>query len=557
MRAGRVPSPPPAPPATELPGPLALGVVGLWAAVLLLAPPESNFFWAVNGFRSVPLAARAALLVAAALGALAVLRPLPLPAWLAIAAVAAGVVAFPLRESIHLLGDTWVRMRLIEFDASGAIPPQSFGEIADKLHASPLDALGTMGVLWLGRAGVPPEAAVSAASFALALAFALGVWRVAARLDPQAGAPLAAAAAVSGAVQAFAGYAESAGILLAAAAWWWAMLLAPLARRRDTARLAVAWAVMFLAHRLALAMLLAQAWRAAGTPLLGDRPGPRRLLLALTIAGAGLAVLLATAGPGRFLRMDLTQLTGALGGGGGRLRLVPLHDVANLLALVAPLFLLAPALAGARGLRGLAARPEARLALAAALPLTLQLAVFPVAPNGLGAHRDWDLNVLTGLTLTVASLLALTGLPLGRLRGALAALVPVLVLGAGGWIAVNADPRASERRAAALAYGSPALPDEQRGAVLSFLGYRASDLGDDRRAAECFEQAFSVHHNLGHAMRAAESWLRAGDPAAARRALAAGRARGPLPPAIEGAARMLDRMIAAAESTAAAPPLGR
>jgi len=33
VRAGPVPSPPPAAPATVLPGPLALGVVGLWAAV--------------------------------------------------------------------------------------------------------------------------------------------------------------------------------------------------------------------------------------------------------------------------------------------------------------------------------------------------------------------------------------------------------------------------------------------------------------------------------------------------------------------------------------------
>src|SRR5262249_55259626 len=49
-----------------------LAVAGAFPLVMLLAPADSNFVWAVNGWRSIGWAVRAALLVTAGAGALLV-----------------------------------------------------------------------------------------------------------------------------------------------------------------------------------------------------------------------------------------------------------------------------------------------------------------------------------------------------------------------------------------------------------------------------------------------------------------------------------------------------
>jgi hypothetical protein len=83
---------------------VALAVMGL---LLLAAPPASNYFWGVNGLRSLPGPEALALLLAAVATALAAFASRGSRVWAALIAVTvAVVVAFPLRESIHFLGDT-------------------------------------------------------------------------------------------------------------------------------------------------------------------------------------------------------------------------------------------------------------------------------------------------------------------------------------------------------------------------------------------------------------------------------------------------------------------
>src|SRR5439155_11291520 len=144
------------------------------------------------------------------------------------------------------------------------------------------------------------------------------------------------------------GYAESAGVLLATAVWWWAMMLAPLDRTWAAVRIALAWLVVFLAHRLGLVLLAPQLSRSLAPALEGDRTEARRLLLILTVveAVAAAGFLAAVMPPGGALRDSRELLQGPAGPHGPRL--TPALDVLSLLAVVAAPALLAPALAGAK-----------------------------------------------------------------------------------------------------------------------------------------------------------------------------------------------------------------
>src|SRR5262249_13592700 len=148
----------------------------------------------------------------------------------------------------------------------------------------PLDILvDFLAPIGLTRLGTPLGQGVSLVSFTLALVFFAGVWRAVGRLEapPELRLALCAAVVASGTLEAFAAYAESAGLLLATAAWWWAEALAPLDGPRQAVRAACAWMMLFLAHRMGLLMLAPLAWRALGPALPGDRPEARRWLLAL------------------------------------------------------------------------------------------------------------------------------------------------------------------------------------------------------------------------------------------------------------------------------------
>ncbi|TMQ73955.1 MAG: hypothetical protein E6K81_02025 [Candidatus Eisenbacteria bacterium] len=531
-----------------------------WAALLLIVPPASNWFWAVNGFRSLPEGARGALALAAlaALG-LVLLRVRSRPLAMALALAAALAVAFPLRERIHLLGDTQLRLRAMAIFTAHLITP-TLGEWSTRLHANPLDiAVDFLGAIALRGLGASLTQAVSLVSLALAGLYLAGAWRAVGRLAPAPDARLAlcAAVVVSGTLEAFAGYAESAGLLLAAAAWWWAEMLRPLDGTRQAVRVAAAWLALFLAHRLALVMLLPLAWRILGTPLPGDRPEARaRLLEAAALAAALAAATLALGVGGRQLGVDAREILNAILGAA---RAVPPSDWLNELALVAPLACLTPWLVGRAALTGALSRPEARLLLVGAAPLVPLLWLLPSAPSGLGMHRDWDLGVLAGLSLSLTAAALLARLPSSRLRGALLCLLPLLALQSGGWLAVNASEAASLRRARALVEQPPGLAQPHLSHLHLYLGQRAMDLGLAAAAAPEFEASFRLDPNPRRALFAAEAWARAGSPAAARAALARARATGPLVQELEASARRLDALVArmsadSARAAGAAPP---
>jgi hypothetical protein len=532
-----------------------LWALAAWAALLALAPPEHNGFWGVNGCRSLPAEARFGLLLAAAAAPL-LLRVRSRGAAAALAVAVALALAFPLRERIHLLGDTQVRLRAMAiFDAR--MISVTLSEWATRLHANPLDiAVDFLVPIGLRRAGLSIFESVSVVSAALATLFLAGVWRATGRLGLPEDARVAAcgAIALAGTLQAFAGYAESAGLLLAGAAWWWAEMLAPLDRPRQALRVAGAWLVVVLSHRIGLVMLLPLAWRALGPPLDGDRPGARRRLLlaggaALLAAAAGTAA----GGGGRQLGMDARDMMAALA---DMVRAVPPSDLANALALVAPLAFLSPWLAGGATVAAFARAPLAGPLLAGSLALLPLVWLVPANANGLGAHRDWDLASLAGLTLSLAAVALLARLPVARLRGALLCALPLLALQTGGWLLVNAGERTALARARALAERPPGLADPHRSHLHVYLGQRAMDLGAPAVAAPEFDRAFELNRNPRRAFLAAEAWALAGDLTRARSALARGRAAGPLSPTLAESARRLDALVARLEadsSRAAAP----
>jgi len=525
-----------------LPG-IGIWFVAAWAALLVLAPAAHNGFWGVNGLRSLPGETRLGLILAAA-AAPFLLRLRSRSAAAGIAVALAIVIAFPLRERIHFLGDTQVRLRAMAiFNAS--MISVTLAEWATRLHASPLDiVIDFLVPIGLRRLGASLTQGVSLVSATLALAFFAGVWRVTGRLGLPNGARLASCAAIAfaGTLQAFAGYAESAGLLLASAVWWWAEMMAPLERPGQALRTAGAWLVMALSHRLGLVMLLPLAWRALGPPLPGDRPEARRRLLLVGAAAGLVAIGGSMAGGGaRQLGMDARDMMGALT---GMARAVPPADYLNTVALVAPLACLAPWLAGRAALAGFARTPLAGPLLLGSLMLLPLMWMVPANENGLGAHRDWDLAALGGLTLTLTALALLARLPTDRLRGALACALPLLVLQAGGWVLVNTSEQATLRRARAMVEQPSGLPESHRSHLHGYLGQLAMDMGHPALAAPELERAFDLNRNPRRALLAAEAWARAGDLPRARSALARGRAAGPLSPSVSEAARRLDALFA-------------
>ena len=530
-----------------------LWLAAAWGALLLLAPPASNWFWGVNGFRSLPGAGRVLLgMVALGCAAIPLVRPRASATTRllagAIAVAAAVAIAFPLRESLHFLGDTQVRIRAMAIFTARMISV-TMTEWSTRLHANPLDiVVDFLGPIAIHRLGETLVQGVSMVSFALALVFFAGVWRAAGRMGapPEMRLALCAALALAGTLEAFAGYAESAGLLLATAAWWWAEMLAPLDGTRQAVRTAGAWLVMVLGHRLGLVMLLPVAWRVFGPSFPGDRPEARVRLGVLTVVAAVIAGALMMAGAGgRQLGMDAGEILASIG---GVWRAIPPSDLLNNLAL------LAPWLAGRRAVADGAGSPAGRLLLVGALPLLPLMWIVPSNPSGLGSHRDWDLASLGGFTLTLAAGALLARLAPGRLRGALVVALPLLALQSGGWVAVNANAQATLLRARALVEQPPGLAEPHLSHLHVYLGQRAMDLGEPRYAAPEFERAFDLNRNPRRAFLAAEAWAMSGNLAGARSALARGRAAGPLSPTLQESARQLDAMVAriAADSAAAA-----
>jgi len=524
--------------------------VALFGALLLLAPAASNFFWAVNGLRSLPAQTITAIALLAALASLAALVPLRGRAlWWALALVLALAVAFPLRERIHLLGDTQYRLRALRAVSLGLTD-------AIRLLANPLDlALDVWGALAVHALRIPLGVSVSLLGLGLGLAYLAGAWRVTGRLHPppELRVALALAVALTGTLEGFAGYAEVAGLVAAAAIWWWAELLAPLCDRRQVWRTTIAFLVLLLGHRIAVVAILPQLWRSLGPPAEGDRAEARRLLTWLTLGAIALAAGAALwAGLLVQITRDAADLLGSLFG-----RPLRPTDSANGLILVAPLALLAPFLAGRRALGEWIRSPIFGWIAAAGLPLLIALAwVFPIGETGLGAHRDWDANILLGVTLSVAAASLLVRLPAAKLRLSLAVALPLLVVHAFGWLAVNADVTAATRRAVALGRDAPLLPPAQLAHVHDYFGQRAMDEREPALAARHYDQAYEIGGNPRRLLLEGEAWLVSGNPKAAAAAVVRARRRGPLNTELETSARELERMIgpAAGDSTAPPPP---
>jgi hypothetical protein len=538
----------------ELPA-AALGFLAAWAALLLLAPPADNGFWGVNGFRSLEGGTRLALLLVAALTA-GLVRVRSRGAAAAVALTLAVVVAFPLREPIHFLGDTQVRLRAMAIFTADMISV-TMTEWSTRLHANPFDILIDFLVpIGLRRLGLPLVGAVSAVTAVLALVYLAGLWRIIGRLNVarEARVPLWGAMVLSGALLAFAGYAESAGLLLAAAAWWWSEMMSPLDRPHQAWRTAGAWLALALCHRLALAMLLPMAWRALGPPFPGDQRPVRRLFL-----GASAAALLVVGGAmqlsagGRQLGMDLSDLMRSLT---GMLRAVPPRDYLNTLALVAPLAWMAPWFAGRSAVAAFIRQPAGGLLVVSSLVVLPVMWILPANGYGLGAHRDWDLATLGGLTLTIAAAALLATLPAPRVRGALLAALPVLALGSGGWLLVNASEQAVLLRARALVEKPPGLIEPHAAQLHDWLGQRAMSLGEPAYAAPEFERSFELNRNPRRALLASEAWARAGDLPHARAMLARAYDAGPLSPSLTESARRLAELITrmAADSSGVRAP---
>ncbi len=546
-RARRAPATPGAPP------PALAAALAVMLLLLVAAPPASNYFWGVNGLRSLPWPGALVLAVAAAATALAAFASRGGRGWAMLAALAVAViVAFPLRESIHFLGDTQLRLRAMSAFEAGMVETP-FGEWANRLHANPLDiVVNLMAPAALQRAGCTLRDAVSAVCAALALLYFAGLWRITARLGVTPGSrlPIALALGLTGVLEAFAGYAESAGLLAAATAWWWAEALAPLSGTRQALRLAAAWLVVVLSHRMGAVLVLPMLWRALGPAWEGDRPGARRLLLGITLALAALgAAMLGLTPAGQRSLTDLREMAYTLRSQG--FRYVAPTDWINTLVLLAPWAVILPFFAGAPARSAIFRRPVFGLGMSAAIPLLLALVwVFPVGGSGLGAQRDWDSNVILAITLTVTAGALAATLPAAALTARIAWTLPVLALVSLGFVAVQASEPAAARRAIAVASQPPHMPGSQVSHAFLFLGQRAMDHGQTRAGAEYFDRAFELNRNPRRALLAAEAWAASGDPAAARRALQQARAGGALEPGLERAARRIEELLAE-------PPAGR
>jgi hypothetical protein len=504
-------------------------------ALLAFAPPESKHLWAMNGFRSVPTLVRL-LAVATALAFAATARSSRL--LLALCIVLAAALVFPGRESIHWLGDTSLRLHAIH---NAAQPGASVDDWRRILHAEPVDLLLNfeIPVFLTSRFHVAETTAVSIVSLLLAECFIFGVWRLArvlcadARLRPA----VAALLLLTGSLEVFAGYAESAGVFLVAVTWWLVWMLEPVDRVKRVVLVVAGWFALIFVHRMALLLLPALLVKAF-TP--GSAPVRKWFVLATVLAGA-VAITLALSGPTSRLGADygeLSQVTFA----NWRSHVIPFSDLLNLMVIVAPLDFFAVFLVSREGFSRLTRSGDGYWLAAAIAPLIVLAIVQPVTPSGLGAQRDWDLAVVPGFLITVLIVYLMQGLPAPRRRALSYVLIPTLAFQVACWVGVSANTEASVNRAVTLAF-SKDLPPAQASHLFMFLGERAIEVGNPRLSAHFYEKAFELHGNPRRALASASSWLAAGEPGQARRLIGMARAAGGLTPELTLAAANMDSSI--------------
>jgi len=255
--------------------------------------------------------------------------------------------------------------------------------------------------------------------------------------------------------------------------------------------LGLALALALALHRSALAFLPAGALALAfGARARGLRSP--RVVAALAAPALVLATLLprivgTLAGFDRAHHLASPEVMA--GGGVWGAAFAPRHllDLVNLVAMLAPLALLLPALLPATG----SARPRGRAAwflLALVVPqLVLLLFVHPSQ----GPVRDWDVFAPAGITLALLAAVAVGGIvsadPAHRWLGvsaAAAVAAPALL-----WLLQGADHERGIARVTALATEAPLRSEAERGLTWEFLGTSANVREQTERAADAMAEA--------------------------------------------------------------------
>ncbi len=439
MRSREKTAPRPIHPSASRPSPappLLIASLALGFALRLLAsalPPHG--LWGLDTLRRFPPLAVAAIVVIGAAGfvpaiANAIERGLDrigalwerMGAWAdALVAAGAGLVLFFLRDTVRFTGDFEPRLaQLMESTPLERMFPQ----------AAPLDRLvnvgGTRLVIALGLEPEPALQAVGAVIGGLFAFAALAFLRAAGA--SRAMFPAAAAVVLGGGYMLhFAGYDKFGPLLLGVALASYGA--ARLARDGGGAwALALGAAACVLSHRTSYVLLpaagvvMVQGWR---------REPERRARLGLALwAGVMLAVALALL-PRTielFQNLDRPVQQGLVprGGEDAAAALARVRDAANLLFLLAPLWLAGATAAWlARGpARAPREQPRFSLAAAALLALGAEVGMVVATRGAQGAFRDWDMHAAAGATVTLLSAAAL--IAAWRRRGATRAMAPAL-----------------------------------------------------------------------------------------------------------------------------------
>jgi hypothetical protein len=402
------------------------------------------------------------------------------------ALLAVTVLAFP--DRLQLVGDYLLRVGT----ARGQIPTDTVFP-----QALPLDLALHYTVpsrLSLAFGGDPNDVsraigAIEAALFgALACAFARAL-----RLRGASAAAAAAVVASGGALGMFTGFAKVFSELCLIAAAFGALGITVVRDGKGLPALSLAVCAGLTLHRSALAFLppLLVVWalwfRAHGKGGAWRRPGT---LAALALPPLTLALMLpkiraAIASTDRFhfarAGSDLPHVLGAA------FRGLHLADLGNLLLLLSPLALAAPAL-GARLAPSLWRRPEAVVLGALLVPFAgLMLFVHPRQ----GQFRDWDVFTAAGVAVSL-----LTAWLVGEtLRGSTrsAWLAAAVVLGALApslqWLMHNHDARRGVARVEAYVAGPPTRGGEERALLYNFLALRHEAFSERDAAAESYARA--------------------------------------------------------------------
>ena len=469
---------------------LALGLapsMRLWGlnVIAFVAPLPSWALWAASALALIPPLARLATPALARAGDAIAGRP-----WRSGAALVAFLVAMVLTFSDHinLVGDYLLRVGT----ARGQIPTSAVFP-----QALPLDlALHYTVPSFFGHGlgGDPNDVsraigAIEVALFAgLAVAFARAL-----RLGGVAAAGATAVVVLGGTLGLLTGFAKAFSEMCLITAAFAAFGISVVRDGRGLLPLSIAVSAGLLFHRSALGFLppLLLVWslwfRAHGRGGAWRRPA---VLVALALPFATLAltlpqILAAIASTDRlhFARegAGLGHLLGAAFSAGH------LADLGNLLLLLSPLALAAPALVAVLG-RSLGRRPEAIVLLALLVPLTgLLLFVHPRQ----GQFRDWDVFAAAGVAVSLV-----TAWLVGEtLRGAPrhAWLAVAVVLGALApslqWLMHNHDERRGMARVEAYIAGPPLRGTEERALLHNFLALRHEDFEQFDAAAESYARA--------------------------------------------------------------------